>query len=169
MGKFSTEQLEEVRSFLINEIQALNAESLNHKPDENAWSIAQVCEHVALVEKATIKAIAWGLKNAEVGPVERKNVQSALDRTEKIQAPDVVMPKSETRELDQVLEFISSTRTELLDYLETIEDPDVLTKKSVKHPVFGRLSLAQWIELLPYHEQRHIEQIKEIKAGMKAN
>lgn len=31
------------------------------------------------------------------------------------------------------------------------------------HPALGELFLDQWIELIYLHEQRHIEQIKEIK------
>lgn len=31
------------------------------------------------------------------------------------------------------------------------------------HPALGELLLDQWIELIYLHEQRHIEQIKEVK------
>lgn len=39
----------------------------------------------------------------------------------------------------------------------------VLNKKKAKHPMFGDLSLDQWIELLSLHEQRHTKQIQDIK------
>jgi hypothetical protein len=38
-----------------------------------------------------------------------------------------------------------------------------LAEKSVTHPALGELPLDQWIEQIYLHEQRHIEQIKEIK------
>jgi hypothetical protein len=44
-------------------------------------------------------------------------------------------------------------------------DPKIVYyANTVRHPVLEELPLDQWIELLYLHEQRHIEQIKEIKA-----
>jgi hypothetical protein len=48
--------------------------------------------------------------------------------------------------------------------LNKIDDKSILKEIAVKHPVFGDLSLDQWIELLYLHEHRHIEQIKDLKA-----
>ena len=55
-------------------------------------------------------------------------------------------------------------KRKLLLVLDSIEDPSLLSGKSVKHALFGSLSLEQLIEQVHLHEQRHIEQIKEIKA-----
>ncbi len=51
----------------------------------------------------------------------------------------------------------------MIAFLKTIEDKSTLADKSMKHPVFGELPLDQWIEHIYLHEQRHIEQIKELK------
>jgi hypothetical protein len=59
--------------------------------------------------------------------------------------------------------LLSDSRKKLMIFLITIEDKSILTEKSVKHPAFGELPLDHWIELIYLHEQRHIEQIKEIK------
>ena len=45
-----------------------------------------------LVEKATIKAITWGLKEGDRTEKERKKVHLMLDRTKKIKAPKIVEP-----------------------------------------------------------------------------
>lgn len=44
----------------------------------------------------------------------------------------------------------------------------ILAKKSVMHPALGELPLDQWIEQIYLHEQRHIEQINELKLLLEA-
>ena len=62
MSKLVNDNLYETRNSLIKEIASLSYAQFNNRPSPNKWSIAQVCHHLVLVEKASIKAIAWGLK-----------------------------------------------------------------------------------------------------------
>lgn len=160
-------KLDVTRNCLINEIIPLSYTLFNARPAQNNWSIAQVCQHLVLVEQATIKAIAWGLKEANNTQVERKNVQQILDRTKKIKAPKIVEPDTEPFEVQSILDSLNESRTKLQAFLTTIDDQSILTKKSLKHPALGELPLDQWIEQIYLHEQRHLEQIKEIKIAMR--
>lgn len=164
MNKLVNDNLSETRNNLVKEITLLSDTEFNSKPDMNMWSIAQVCHHLVLVEEASIKAIAWGLKDNDRTPKERKNVHLILlDRTKKIKAPKIVEPAVESFEVSQIIDLLSDSRKELMAFLSTIEDKAILEEKSVKHPALGELPLDQWIEQIYLHEQRHIEQIKEIK------
>jgi hypothetical protein len=164
MNKLVNDNLDETRNNLVKEITLLSDAQFNSKPDRDQWSIAQVCHHLVLVEEATIKAIAWGLKEMDRSQKERKNVQLIiLDRTKKIKAPQMVEPGVEPFEVQQIVDLLNDSRKKLMTFLSTIEDPSVLAEKSVKHPALGELPLDQWIEQIYLHEQRHIEQIKEIK------
>ena len=128
------------------------------------WSIAQVCHHLVLVEEASIKAIAWGLKEANNTPKERKEIDLILlDRTKKFKAPKIVEPDVEPFEVQQMIDLLNESRNKLMTFLNGIEDKSILMEKSVKHPALGELLLDQWIEQIYLHEQRHIEQIKELK------
>src|SRR4051812_13369194 len=129
----------------------------------NMWSIAQVCHHLVLVEETTIKAIAWGLKKVDNTKTERKNVHLILDRAKKFKAPEIVEPDVEPFEVQSIIELLSDSRNKLLTFLSTIDDKSILEERSLKHPALGQLPLDQWIEQIYLHEQRHIEQIKEIK------
>lgn len=161
MNQFK-DNLLETRNRLLNEIQPFRFDEFNKKPDQNNWSAAQVCDHLVLVEKAFTKAIIYGMKK-EDQEVERKDLSFAMDRKQKIDAPEIVIPNSEQMEVQQVIERLSESRKDLLAVLSTIKDSSILTGKYARHPIFGKISLDQWIELLYIHEQRHIEQIKEIK------
>ncbi|MGG3806153.1 DinB family protein [Metabacillus fastidiosus] len=164
MNKLINDNLYETRKNLVEEIDLLSNAQFNSKPDMNMWSIAQVCHHLVLVEEASIKAVAWGLKENDRTQKERKNVHFILlDRTKKIKAPKIVEPDVKSFEVPQIIDLLSDSRKKLIDFLSTIEDKVILEEKSVKHPALGELPLDQWIEQIYLHEQRHIEQIKEIK------
>lgn len=164
MNKLVNENLDEARNILVKEIASLNYVQFNNKPEMNKWSIAQVCHHLILVEEATIKAILWGLKKSESTQKDRKEVkQVLLDRTKKIKAPKIVEPDEKPFEVQQIIKLLNASRERLLTFLNTIEDNSILANKSMEHPALGELPLDQWVEQIYLHEERHIEQIKEIK------
>ncbi|GIN90176.1 PadR family transcriptional regulator [Siminovitchia terrae] len=167
MNKLANDHLHETRNNLIKEISVLGDAQFNSKPDPNSWSIAQVCHHLVLVEEASIKAISWGLQDSASTQKERKNVHSILlNRTKKLKAPKIVEPDVKPFEIQQIIDLLSESRKKLMTFLSTIEDESLLAKKSMKHPAIGDLPLDQWIEQIYVHEQRHIEQIKELKAAL---
>ena len=154
--------LSETRNRLLDEIRPFRFDEFNQRPDQNNWSAAQVCDHLVLVEKAFTMAIIYGMKK-ENKKIERANINPIKDRTKKIDAPEMVIPTSEPIEVQQVMERLGESRKELLNVLSTVKDSSILAEKYARHPILGKIPLDQWIELLYLHEQRHIEQIKEIK------
>ncbi len=164
MNQSVHDNLNKTRSDLVNEITVLTDAQFNRKPDREMWSIAQVCHHLILVEEASIKAIAWGIKQGKSDPIERKKIELfLLDRTKKFKAPKIVEPDVDPFEVQQMIDLLNESRNKLMTFLNGIEDTSILMEKSVKHPALGELLLAQWIEQIYLHEQRHIKQIKELK------
>ena len=163
MSNLVNDNLYETRNNLVKEITSLSYTQFNGRLGMNIWTIAQVCHHLVLVEQATIKAIAWGLKKVDNTQTERKNVQLVLDRTKKFKAPEIVEPDVEPFEVQSIIDLLNDSRKKFLTFLSTIEDKSILAEKSFKHPALGELPLDQWIEQMYLHEQRHTEQIKEIK------
>ncbi|UED78164.1 DinB family protein [Lysinibacillus sp. CD3-6] len=157
------EQLSATREQLLKEIAIYNDTQFNQKPDADSWSIAQICHHLVLVEASTIKAIAWALSSQENTNPERQNVQQIKDRTRKLTAPKIVEPASTPFEKHEILTLLADTRKQFTAFLHGIEDPSLLAKKAVNHPAIGKLPLDQWIEQVYLHEQRHFEQIHEMK------
>lgn len=164
MNQYVNDSLYETRNNLVKEITLLSDAQLNSKPDLNTWSIAQVCHHLVLVEEASLKVIAWGIKKGDYIQQERKEITLlVLDRTKKLIAPKIVEPSLEPFEVQQIIDLFNDSRKKLMTFLSTIEDTSILSKKSVQHPALGELPLDQWLEQIYLHEQRHTEQIKEIK------
>lgn len=167
MNQIDRENLVKTRSRLINEITRLSFEELNNKPDSKIWSVAQVCHHLSLAEKSMAMGIRFGLKQDSVQRIAPKPIHYVSDRTKKFEAPSMVIPGENPLEAQQIIELLNDSREILWDVLNRIEDTSILVEKSAKHPRFGELPLNQWIELIYLHEQRHIEQIKEIKLLIK--
>ncbi|MCY9548909.1 DinB family protein [Lysinibacillus xylanilyticus] len=167
MNSLINDHLCETRNNLVEEIKLLSETQFNAKPDTKSWSIAQVCHHLTLTEESFVRVISWGLKQEESKQTERKNVHLIADRTKKVPAPEIVEPAEDFFSVQQIIGLLDDSRKKLTTMLDTIEDPSILAKKAFKHPVFGELPLDQWVEVIYIHEQRHIEQIKEIKALIK--
>jgi hypothetical protein len=168
LSKFVDDNLFTTRNNLLNEINLLSYEEFNYIPEINSWNIAQVCQHLALTEDNSAKAIAYGLKKSNVS-AEPKKIDYILDRSNKRDAPEIVKPQLDPSETHQIIDQLNHSRNFLKNVLSTVEAPSVLADKSVKHPVFGDLPLYQWVEFVYLHEQRHIEQIKEIKSHYKGS
>ncbi|MEC1525571.1 DinB family protein [Neobacillus niacini] len=158
------ENLTATRNKLLNEISGLSYEQLNQKPDESTWSVAQVCHHLYLTENVFTQAIIYGLTKSNGKKAEPKPVQLAVDRTQKAKAPDMVVPGDESLELEKITELLNQSRNLFLEFYNQLEDKSILKEKSTKHPLFGYTPLDQWVDLIYLHEERHIQQIKEIKS-----
>ncbi|MEI2316602.1 DinB family protein [Bacillus paramobilis] len=164
MNTFVKDKFYETRNQLFEEITLLSDTQFNRKPDKDKWSIAQVCHHLVLLDERVITVILSGLKKMDSFQNERKEIHTiVLDRSIKFIAPEMIEPSIEPFEVLQMVDLLTDSRKALMRFLSTIEDESILAKKSVMHPALGELLLDQWIELIYLHEQRHIEQIKEVK------
>lgn len=160
------ENVTATRKKLFNEIADLSNEELNKKPGADTWSVAQVCHHLYLAESVFTQAIIYGLNKSNGRKAEPVPVQLTVDRSQKAKAPDMVVPSGDPLDFQQIKELLNQSRKLFLDYYNQLEDKSLLAEKSAKHPLFGYMPLDQWVELIYLHEERHIEQIKEIKAHL---
>jgi uncharacterized damage-inducible protein DinB len=158
------ENLTATRNRLLDEISDLSYEQLNKKPVEETWSIAQVCHHLYLSESVFTQAIIYGLTKSNGKKAEPKPIQLAVDRTQKAKAPDMVVPGDETLVLERITELLNQSRNLFFEFYHQLKDKSILKEKSTKHPLFGYTPLDQWVDLIYLHEERHIEQIREIKS-----
>ncbi|WP_036671116.1 DinB family protein [Paenibacillus sp. HGF5] len=156
------QKLEETRDELFGILDGLSRDQLNQQKDLNSWSISQVCQHLFKTEELYVVAIKKGLKSKEDSFIENKSVEFLLDRSQKLEAPEIAKPTDEFLEYQEIIEKLNISRQKLLELLNTVEDPSVLSKRHYIHPVFKEMLLIEWVKSLYLHEQRHINQIHEI-------
>ncbi|WP_308531511.1 DinB family protein [uncultured Paenibacillus sp.] len=157
------QKLEETRFELLGILDGLREDQMNKQRDFESWSIAQVCQHLCITEELYIVAIKRGLKSKEDSFIEYKPVESLLDRSNKLAAPEIAKPTTELWVHQVIIEKLNHTRQKLHELLNTIEDPSVLSRRHYSHPVFKEMLLIDWLKSLYLHEQRHIKQIQEIR------
>lgn len=156
------QKLKETRDELFGILTGLSGDQLNQQKDLNSWSISQVCQHLFKTEELYVVAIKKGLKSKEDSFIENKSVEFLLDRSQKLEAPDIAKPTDEFLEYEEIIEKLNNSRKKLLELLNTVEDESVLSRRHFIHPVFKEMLLIEWVKSLYLHEQRHINQINEI-------
>ena len=153
-------------------VQSLSAAEWETQPVGEAWSIAQICEHIGLVEVGSGKLIARKLFET---PATEEMLAEARDKDGLIKkmmrdragtarkAPEFVTPtgKWQTREalLSDFWQWRGSTIAMLSD---PARDPRLF---AAKHPVWGMLDAIGWGLFLATHLERHLEQITETRSG----
>ncbi|MGG0642605.1 DinB family protein [Sporosarcina gallistercoris] len=165
----------EARTKLMDTVSGLSDEELNWKASEDKWSIRQVLEHLYLMEGGVAKTIQSQLKMQDTHetadkPIERtvdKPIERTVDRSTKVEAPDFARPGDDFATGAQLKDKLNASH-HLLQQLEVTVPADQLKAGSYPHPIFGDMSLDQWIPFVGYHELRHIEQIQEVKEAMDA-
>ncbi|MED1205521.1 DinB family protein [Heyndrickxia acidicola] len=156
---------QQIREELWKAVDGLSDEQLNKQVEKDHWSIIQILEHLYLTETAVTKSIAVELKNEESQPADNKPIHLALDRSTKIQAPAYARPSDKFQTLSEVKQKLQNARTKLIEVCNEA-DPFMLDQKSFMHPVFGPMSIRQWIPFVGLHEKRHLEQIEELKKSL---
>lgn len=152
-----------VREQIWKSVSGLTDDQLNRVVEEGKWTLAQVLEHLYLIEKLAVKGLEKALANDEVNPVKLRRIHLVVDRSHKVQAPENLIPTTEFQTLEQLKEKLDGSRNSLLICIDGVSD-EILEEKSMPQPAYGALSLRQWIEFIGYHEQRHLGQIEEIKS-----
>jgi len=160
------QKLEETRAELLGMLDGLKGDQFNKQKDNGSWSISQVCQHLFKTEELYIVAIKKGLKSKEDSIVENKPVEFLLDRSHKLEAPEIAKPTNEILEYQAIIEKLNYSRQKLHELINAIEDASVLSRRHYLHPVFKEMLLIDWLKSLYIHEQRHMKQIKEIMDGL---
>lgn len=153
---------EEARTELFSEVNNLTDEEINIKPADDQWSIKQVMEHLFLMEGAITKTIINQLEKGDVANPVQKPIEASTNRSTKVDAPDFAVPNDEFASLEELKLKLTASHRGLIEVAENVGH-DELTAKGFNHPIFGLMSLKQWIPFVGYHEKRHILQIKEVK------
>lgn len=159
------EKIQKIREKVLKSVRSLSDEQLNEIPEEGKWSVAQVLEHLYLMEMNTVDGILETLSKDVYNPTEEKPIHQILDRTVKRVAPDDLTPSRKFQTLEELERKLNQSREALLQSIEGVSEED-LENKSFIHRRYGLLSIRQWVLLVGYHEERHLQQIEEIKEAI---
>jgi uncharacterized damage-inducible protein DinB len=154
--------LDMTRAWLVDEVSGLSDAQLTFKPSPDAWSIAQVLDHLVMVGPIywndLQQALATPPGDVVVRDTDADILWYGIDRTHREQAIATEIPQGKARDLTTLLRDHRRHHDRLRNYVRTTRD-DLR-----RHLVPRQGSDAyQWVLLISTHEQRHILQIRDIK------
>jgi hypothetical protein len=160
--------LAETRTGVVEAVKGLSDAQFNFKPAPDRWSVAEVLEHIAVVEDLALNSVRARLEKAPAPSADRdaKQVDALIlakvpDRSTKFQAPPQILPTARWTPAATLEHFLAS-RGETINWLKSSHD---LRAHSVDHPALGPLDGYQWILTVAGHSERHTKQILEVKAN----
>ncbi len=166
--------LETNRRDLRAAIDAVPIAHRERRPADDRWSVTDVVEHIAIVERriatrlgeAFDAAHAIGLPpEVPVGPaVDRTFIDRVGDRTNRFKTGPHAEPKGGI-DSEAAWAEAAASRAQFLQLLERARGLNV-DGISAPHPYFGPLSFYQWAAFLGGHDARHAAQIREIAAAL---
>lgn len=165
------DSIEETRGRLLARLARLSAAQENFRPASGGWSVAEIVEHLALLESRLLGMMTVMIHKAEKAGLQRSAENSSFKpvsleeyveraRKEKYNAPDPVCPKGGVSVQDS-LERLRQSRESLRSLRPRIEATD-LSGARYAHPAFGLLDFYQWLLLIGFHEDRHLRQLEAL-------
>ena len=158
---------DKIRARLLETLREISDDEANALPEGEKWTIAQIVEHLALVEDGMAKISAKLLNQARAegrssdgkARISDEFTQKAAGSiNQKLQAPERVHPAG-NQTIAESLAKLEQSRQRLYDLrplFETVECSD----HKFPHPAFGDLTAHEWLALAGGHEFRHLQQIK---------
>lgn len=176
-----TSTLGDISRQSITEFGSLTIEQLNWKPNLNTWSIAQNLDHLIVVNEtyfpvlASLKAGTYttpfiakiGFMVSFLGKTVLNAVQP--DRMKKMKTFPIWEPTA-SNVIGDILNRFQNHQNELIQKIEgareLVEKGVVISSPANKNIVY---KLETAFDIIVSHEQRHLEQAKEILALLKNN
>jgi hypothetical protein len=160
--------LSETRKSVEDAVKGLTEAQWKFRPASDRWSIAEVVEHLALIEDAVdgilgkIPQAPASAADRDAKQVDAKVVSQVLDRSNKVQAPEGALPTGSWTPAGALDHYLAArART-----AELLTSTSGLRAHVIVHPYFGPLDGYQWVLAVAAHSVRHTQQILEVKASM---
>jgi len=165
--EFGLKYMNDTKDDFVKQLTGLSDAQLNFRAAPGRWTIAEIAEHIIVVENALM-----GMFNA---PNAAKSVKcddapriadvalilAITNRMQKFTAPEQVRPNGRWKTRDELLSNFEKTRAGTMEYLKANKAD--LRSTFVQSPM-GTIDSLQGLLFLTGHSDRHLLQLKEVKA-----
>lgn len=164
--------LDQYRTILRQAVEEVPPARREERPAPGRWSVAEILEHIGIVEGGITRLLRKQLDEARAGGLGPEQdtspvvpmvpVRLVLDRSLRIEANPRVLPTSGLT-ADAAWQVLEDRRQALREFLIAADGlalGDVVIP--VPHPRLGPLNGWQWLVFLGAHEGRHAGQIREL-------
>lgn len=158
-------------------IRAIPDDQWNVAHDDEAWSAAQLVEHLAIVEASTLRLLttrfasgtepkppaSWASERTreEISDRDAEIVTKLGDITEKRKAPEMVAPTGRFATREEAVAAFTQGREQTLAFAAAATEEE-LRKRMAPHPAIGPIDGIQWLLFMAFHGDRHALQLESI-------
>ncbi|WP_343744938.1 DinB family protein [Chitinophaga sp.] len=157
-------EVETTGNALLETVSSFSAAQINARPFEGSWTPGQVAEHV-------YKAADCGIVYGNTAPADRQPDEQLqairdlfLNFNAKYPSPEMILPTQESHDKEALLQGLRQRWDSLLHAAQTVTLEDTCLDFVVYG--FGPFTRYEWIQFINTHTQRHIHQLKNIKAKL---
>jgi hypothetical protein len=162
------QDLKKGRDALRDALAGVDEHLAIRKPSPDRWSILECVEHLAVSEQFLLSRLTQASRSeSSHGSRTRETmiVDRGLDRTRRVESPEVGRPSGRFQSLDEALSFFDSRRTETTQFVEGFSDE--LRSWLTDHPLIpGPVNCYEILLMISVHPVRHAEQIAEIRKAL---
>jgi hypothetical protein len=162
--------LAEQRTHLSAAVETVPEIARGYRVSPDVWSVAEILEHLSMVEARMGKAfekvvleahrIGVGEETDESSILPLLDVGRLINRGTRLVAAETSQPTGQVAADDAWAKLTASR--EALTIAIRHSDGLALEQVSLQHPRLGPLNGYQWLLFIGAHEARHAEQIREI-------
>ena len=157
------------RDQVIAEASGLSDAQWAFKPGPDRWSVGEVVEHLTLSESFIFGMQQKMMAGPAATPEQLKGAEGrdeavlkmVPDRTQKAVAPEPIQPTKRLGTRAEVVAMYTERRGKTIEYAGKTQDD--LRAKAAPSPL-GPLDGYQWLLFIGAHTERHLAQIREVKA-----
>lgn len=166
--EFALKYLNDTKADYIAQLTGLSDKQLNFRSAEGRWTIAEIAEHITVVETALFGMITGQVLKSEPPKCENPFrvadtaiVLAVTNRQQKFNAPEQVRPNGRWKTREDLLKSFGTTRDTTIDF---VKNNKVDIRKYFGEAPMGMMDGFQWILFMTGHSERHLAQLKEVKA-----
>jgi hypothetical protein len=170
--------IEQARNGAVGATKGLSEAQWKFKPATGGWSIAEIAEHMVVVQERILGGILDKLATAPPAPADHDcaQVDSIVinqfpNRLSKFKGPESAHPTGRYAP-NEAVERLVRNCGRLTECLESVRDlrqhcVDSLPLKAVSKGAYNAMDGYQWILAAAAHTERHTKQILEVMADPK--
>jgi hypothetical protein len=161
--------LETTQKKFLASIQGLSEAQWRWKPAPDRWSVAEVSEHITLSESTLRTLVTDQVMKAPASPdvlaktqgKEALILKAVPDRTQKAQAPEMLLPKGKFPTAAATVAAFNEARAQTIALAKDASKD--LRAYAMVNPAVQEADAYQWLLFLSAHTERHTKQIEEVK------
>ena len=160
--------VERKREELLQSFAGVSPEPMRRRVSDERWSVAEIIDHLRLVETSVARVIVKRAAEARASGVgEERSTDSVLNTLDHfgieaastlMEAPSIVRPRPYADPADAIV-GLEESRQALREAAASVSGLALGEIKQI-HRALGELDLYQWLVFVGQHEGRHAKQIQ---------